>query len=78
MILHAYARPLGATGGKKSSFDWSHSADAGKTFISAPSTPNGKTTLVGLPSVTIVGVKISVSNFNGPGPWSQMVTILVR
>ena len=58
--------------------NWAFSVDGGKTFVSAPATPNGKTTLVGLPSLTIVGVKVAVSTAKGAGAWSQVVTILVH
>ncbi len=68
----------GFTGRRLRCIHWAFSIDGGKSFVSAPSTPNGRTTLVGLPSVTIVGVKVSVSNSKGPGPWSQVVTILVH
>ena len=46
---------------------WAYSVDGGKSFVSAPSTPNGKTTLAGLPSLTIVGVKVSLSTSKGTG-----------
>ena len=58
--LRRQRRPPPLDGGvpRRSRFrciNWAFSVDGGKTFVSAPATPNGKTTLVGLPSLTIVG-----------------------
>ncbi len=59
-------------------FNWEVSVDGGKSYASAPSTSKGKTLLVGLPLLTLVGVRVSLSNGSGQGPWSQTVTILVH
>jgi hypothetical protein len=57
--------------------NWEYTSD-GKTFVSLPSTPTGKTTIHGLTPLTIVGVRVSLTNSEGPGPWSEVATILVR
>jgi hypothetical protein len=59
-------------------FAWQTTVDGGKTFVSAPSTSRGKTTLVNLPSLTLVGVRVQLNNSDGPGAWSQVVTIIVH
>lgn len=58
-------------------FDWEHTLDGGGTFLSLPSTSKGKTTIHGLPPLTRVGVRVRMVNGSGPGPWSQVATILV-
>jgi len=59
-------------------FNWSYTLDGSKTFVNALSTSVARTTLVNLPSLTLVGVRVSLTNAAGPGPWSQVVTILVH
>jgi hypothetical protein len=58
-------------------FNWEYTVDGGKTFVSALSTPRSRTTLTGLTPLTTVGVRVSVTDSEGPGLWSQVVTILV-
>ena len=59
-------------------FGWQYTLDGSKTFVSAPTTTHCKTLLQGLPVLTTVGVRVSLTNSEGPGPWSQVVTILVQ
>jgi hypothetical protein len=59
-------------------FNWGYTLDGGKTFVAAPSTPTGKTTIGNLPLLTMVGVRVNLNNMSGPGEWSQVVTILVH
>ena len=58
-------------------FNWQYTLD-GKTFVNAPPTSTWKTTLLGLPLLTVVGVRVNLNNAEGPGPWSQVVTITVH
>jgi hypothetical protein len=58
-------------------FNWEYTVDGGKTFVNALSTPRSRTTITGLTPLTTVGVRVSVTDSEGPGPWSQIVTILV-
>jgi len=58
-------------------FNWGYTLD-GKTFIAMPSTSTGKTTIQNLPLLTTVGVRVNLNNSEGPGEWSQVVTILVH
>ena len=58
-------------------FNWQYTLD-GKTFVSVPSTAGCKTVITGLPPLTIVGVRVSLTNMHETGPWSQVVSILVR
>ena len=58
-------------------FNWQYTLD-GKTFVSWPSTAGCKTVITGLTPLTNVGVRVSLTNMHETGPWSQVVTILVR
>jgi len=57
---------------------WEYTLDGGKTFVSMPPTPGCKTVITGVPLMTIVGVRVSLTNMVGPGAWSQVVTIPVH
>jgi hypothetical protein len=59
-------------------FNWQSTIDGGKTMVNLPTTPTGKTTISNLPPLTTLGVRVSLTNGEGPGPWSQLVTILVQ
>jgi hypothetical protein len=58
-------------------FNWEYTLDGAKTLVTLPSTTRGKTLIQGLPALATVGVRVSLTNSEGPGPWSQWVTILV-
>ena len=76
VVLEAFVRALGAVG-KKTFFNWSYTSD-GKTFITLPSTPKGKTTVRNLTPLTTYGFRVSVTKPDGTtGEWSQVVTFLV-
>ncbi len=78
VVLDANATALAGKSGKKVCFNWQWTVDGGKTFSSAPSTPNAKTTIEGLPALTTVGFRVSITSVAGPGEWSQVVSILVQ
>jgi hypothetical protein len=78
VVLQANATALGASGSKKTFFNWQSTAD-GKTFTSMPSTPKASTSLANLTPLTSYGFRVSVTNSDGiAGPWSQVVTFLVH
>ena len=58
-------------------FNWQYTLDGSKSFVGVPSTTKGKTTIAGLTSVTLVGVRVSLTNGDGPGPWSPVVYAVV-
>jgi len=71
---------VAATGGRPHQykfFNWSYTVDGGASFVLAPSTPIGGTVLHGLPRLTEVGVRVSMTNRAGTGTWSDVVSILV-
>jgi hypothetical protein len=63
---------------QKRCLNWQYTLDGAKTFVSAGSTPGCKTVLTGLPSLTVVGVRVGLNNMHDVGAWSQVVTILVH
>lgn len=78
VLLDANASLLDGTKRRKT-FNWELTTDGGKTFASLPSTPLGKTQVANLTPLTMVGFRVSLTVSNQPqGPWSQVVTILVR
>jgi len=63
---------------KHVTFNWQSSAEGGKTWISAPSTPLATTTLEGLTPLTTYAFRVSVTVSKTAGEWSQAVSILVK
>jgi hypothetical protein len=59
-------------------FNWEHTIDEGRSFVAAPSTPHGKIVLHGFAPATRVGVRVSMTNAEGTGAWSQVESILVQ
>ena len=65
--------------GPRSSYQWQYSTDGGKTWVSAPATTQGKTTIAGLPSGTTVQFRyLAVTPKGGQGDWSPAVSLLVK
>jgi hypothetical protein len=67
------------TAGPRSSYEWQYSTDGGKTWVMAPATTQGKTTIGGLPSGSTVQFRyLSVTPKGGQGDWSPAVSLLVK
>jgi predicted phage tail protein len=65
--------------GERSAYEWQYSTDGGKTWVTAPSTIQGKTTIAGLPSGTTVQFRyLAVTPKGGQGDWSAAVSLLVK
>jgi len=58
--------------------DWQSSVDGGKTWLSSQSTNDANTTITGLTPLTVVSFRHRVNHRNKPGPWSQVVSIVVQ
>jgi hypothetical protein len=54
---------------------WEYTLDGGRTFVVADSTVSARTVLHGLPPLTEVGVRVSLTNSRGQGAWSHVETI---
>ena len=67
------------TAGPRSSYEWQYSADGGKTWVFAPATTQGKTTVTGLSAGTTVQFRyLTVTPKGGQGDWSPAVSLLVK
>jgi hypothetical protein len=65
--------------GPRSSYEWQYSTDGGKTWVFAPATTQGKTTVAGLPAGTTVQFRyLAVTPKGGQGDWSPAVSLLVK
>jgi hypothetical protein len=65
--------------GVRSSYEWQYSTDGGKTWVSAPATTQGKTTIAGLPAGTTVQFRyLAVTPKGGQGDWSPSTSLLVK
>lgn len=58
-------------------YSWQFSVDGGVTWHDAPSTTYAHTTIPGLPALTVCAFRVSVTDGDGTGEWSQSVTLLV-
>jgi len=68
-----------ASAGHRASYEWQYSTDGGKTWVFAPATTQGKTTVAGLPSGTTVQFRyLAVTPKGGQGDWSPAVSLLVK
>jgi hypothetical protein len=80
-VVHLVANAsilLGKTSRKKATFHWQWSADGGKTWTSAPSTPYANTEIPGLALMTTYTFRVSVTIGKVTGEWSQPVGLLVH
>jgi hypothetical protein len=78
VILYASVSLL-ATGKGGRFFSWQSSVDGGASWVSAPSTPDAKTTIAGLPVLTEVLFRACVTQKKtGQGPWTAPVPFLVH
>ena len=63
---------------RKKTYTWQSTLD-GKTFASAGTSSYARITVTGLPPLTTVGFRVCVTVGDGePGPWTQVVSILVH
>jgi hypothetical protein len=63
---------------KRAAFNWQLSADGGKTWTNAPSTPLASTAIDGLTPLTTYAFRVCVTVSKATGEWSQAVTLLVH
>jgi hypothetical protein len=77
-LVAGVRRLMGGPSKRSKVVHWQWTTDGGKTFNDAPSTPTGKTTLVGIPPLTMVGFRVKVTTTANAGAWSPIVSILVH
>jgi hypothetical protein len=80
VVARAHAAVLKEGRGKQRAtlFNWRYSADGGKTWVVAPSTPVAHATLTGLTPLTSYGVQVCITDSGGTTAWSDTVTIVVH
>ena len=77
--LSGQAKVTAVSAGPRSSYEWQYSTDGGKTWVLAPATTQGKTTIVGLPAGTTVQFRyLAVTPKGGQGDWSPALSLLVK
>ena len=59
-------------------FEFQYSVDGGKSWLPGGMSTDSFIVITGLPSATWVGFRYRTTRKNVPGPWSQVVTDLVR
>ncbi|HTQ47078.1 MAG TPA: fibronectin type III domain-containing protein [Polyangiaceae bacterium] len=67
-----------AAAGRRASYEWQFSTDGGKTWVSAPSTLQAKTTVTGLTPGATVEFRYRPVTKTGEGNWSQTVQLIVK
>ena len=72
------ATVVAASAGHRASYDWEYSIDGGKTWVTAPSTMQAKTTVGGLAPGSTVQFKYRSVTKAGEGDWSPPVSLLVQ
>jgi hypothetical protein len=75
--LSGTAQLVAASAGR-ASYEWEYSADGGKTWITAPSTLQAKTTVPGLTLGATVQFRYRPVTKTGEGDWSQPVSLIVK
>jgi hypothetical protein len=76
-LLSVHRAALVPVTSRKTNINWQYSLD-GKTWISVLSTPYAKTEIDGLPSATTVSFRASATVGKVVGPWTQVVTLLIK
>ena len=70
---------VAASAGKRASYEWQYSADAGKTWVAAPPSIQAKTVIPGLPAGTSVQFRYrAVTPKTGAEDWSAPLTMMVK
>jgi hypothetical protein len=77
--LSGTADVTAVSAGVRASYEWEYSVDGGKTWVAAPGTIQGRTTIPGLPVGTAVQFRYrAITPKGGQGDWSQPVSLLVK
>jgi hypothetical protein len=76
--ISGVATVVAASAGHRASYDWEYSTDGGKTWVTAPSTLQAKTTVAGLAPGSTVQFKYRSVTRTGEGDWSQPVSFMVQ
>jgi hypothetical protein len=66
------------TAARRAGYEWEYSTDGGKTWVTAPTTLQAKTTLSGLTPGATVTFRYRPVTKTGEGDWSQPTSIIVK
>jgi hypothetical protein len=77
VLLIANAGLLGKSK-RQRCYNWQYTVNNGAAWVSAPPTPYARTTITGLPPLTSVGFRVSITDVTGQGEWTQVVSIVVH
>jgi hypothetical protein len=72
------AKVVAEQAARRASYNWQYSTDGGKTWITAPSTLQAKTTIGGLVPGATVQFKYKAVTRAGEGDWSQPVSLMIH
>ena len=65
--------------GGRASYEWQYSVDGGKTWVAAPGTTRGRTTITGFAPATSVQFRyLTVTPKGGQSDWSQPTSLIVK
>jgi hypothetical protein len=71
------AKVVARKAAQRASYEWQHSTDGGKTWITAPVTLQSKTTIAGLAAGATVLFKSRAVTKAGEGDWSQPASLVI-
>jgi hypothetical protein len=72
------ANLVAPSAGHRASYEWEYSVDGGKTWTLALPTMKAKTTVIGLPSATVVQFRYRAVTPTGTSDWSAPVSLTVQ
>ena len=72
------AKVVAKPAARRASYEWQYSTDGGKTWVTAPSTLQAKTSITGLVPGATVQFKYRPVTKTGEGDWSQPVSLMVH
>ena len=76
--LSGVATVYAAITARRASYEWQYSTDGGKTWLTAPSTLQAKTTVAGLVPGSTAQFKYRALTKTGEGEWSQPISLLIH
>jgi hypothetical protein len=69
---------IAPTASHRASYEWQHSVDGGKTWVTAPATLQAKTIITGFAPGSTVLFKSRAVTKTGEGDWSQPVSLVIQ
>jgi hypothetical protein len=76
--ISGVATIVAASAGHRASYEWQYSTDGGKTWVTAPSTLQARTSVAGLAPGAVVQFKYRTVTRTGEGDWSAPVLLTIQ